>query len=391
MDAKLLSMEGGPVLQIGKELTFGYPGRFAFPESPAGSHRKTDARLARRVQAAEAVRRGFVSRPGHQLEGRLRVRRERERHEGRPRRLGDAREPDGRELPGRGAQARRRRRESRARRGDGHDGDPRDAKVRRRWRGRWFSRRRPLRIPPLHARTANDRARQGAEASDAARSPEHRRQKAPDLLRPTVLVSRTNRRASENQKVGVFLDFENAEKNRLGMPLPKGILRVYKADKSGSKQFVGEDSIDHTPRDERVRVKMGEAFDVVADRKQMEWRALGGCVSESAWQIELRNHKDEAVKVEIREPAGGDWTIARVEPPCDQRRREHLHLRRSGTETREDAREVPRPRALVLRARPHAARRGAPSLRSGSRRSGLRAGSFETASSRASALLACLA
>jgi hypothetical protein len=121
---------------------------------------------------------------------------------------------------------------------------------------------------------------------------------------------------AKNQKVGVFLEFENTEKNRLGIPLPKGVVRVYKADKSGSKQFVGEDSIDHTPRDEQVRVKMGEAFDVVADRKQMEWRALGNCVSESAWQIELRNHKDEAVKVEIREPAGGDWTIVESSHPA---------------------------------------------------------------------------
>jgi len=114
---------------------------------------------------------------------------------------------------------------------------------------------------------------------------------------------------AKNQKVGVFLDFQNTEANKLGMPLPKGTLRVYKADKSGAKQFVGEDSIDHTPRDEKIRVKMGEAFDVVADRKQMEWRAFGNCTSESAWQIELRNHKEQPVSVEIREPAGGDWTI----------------------------------------------------------------------------------
>jgi hypothetical protein len=120
----------------------------------------------------------------------------------------------------------------------------------------------------------------------------------------------------KNQKVAVYLDFENAEKNGLGMPLPKGVVRVYKADKSGAKQFVGEDSIDHTPRDERVRIKMGEAFDVVADRKQMQWKALGSCVSESAWEIELRNHKDENVKVEIREPAGGDWTIVESSHPA---------------------------------------------------------------------------
>jgi hypothetical protein len=121
---------------------------------------------------------------------------------------------------------------------------------------------------------------------------------------------------AKNQKVGVFLDFKNSEANRLGMPLPKGTLRVYKADKSGAKQFVGEDSIDHTPRDEKLHVKMGEAFDVVADRKQMEWRALGSCNSESSWQIEIRNHKDEAVKVEVREPVAGDWTFEQSSHPA---------------------------------------------------------------------------
>jgi hypothetical protein len=112
-----------------------------------------------------------------------------------------------------------------------------------------------------------------------------------------------------NKKVGVYLDFKNEEKNKLGIALPKGILRVYKADKSGAKQFVGEDQIDHTPRDEKIRVKMGEAFDVVGDRKQTEWRALGSCSSESRWEIELRNHKDTAIEVEDFEPIGGDWTI----------------------------------------------------------------------------------
>ncbi|MBK7584971.1 MAG: DUF4139 domain-containing protein [Myxococcales bacterium] len=113
----------------------------------------------------------------------------------------------------------------------------------------------------------------------------------------------------KNQKVGVYLDVQNSKENGLGMPLPKGTVRVYKADKSGAKQFIGEDRIDHTPRDEKVRIKMGEAFDVVGDRKQMEWRTLGSCTSESTWEIELRNHKDKATRVEVYEPIGGDWTI----------------------------------------------------------------------------------
>jgi hypothetical protein len=118
-----------------------------------------------------------------------------------------------------------------------------------------------------------------------------------------------------NQKVGVYLDIENKDTNHMGMPLPKGTVRVYKADKAGAKQFIGEDAIDHTPRDERVRIKMGEAFDVVGDRKQMEWKSLGSCVSESAWEITVKNHKDTAVDVEIYEPVGGDWEITQESMP----------------------------------------------------------------------------
>ena len=118
-----------------------------------------------------------------------------------------------------------------------------------------------------------------------------------------------------NQKIGVYLDIQNTEQNHMGMPLPKGTVRVYKADKSGSKQFIGEDAIDHTPRDEKVRIKMGEAFDVVGDRKQMRWQSLGACVSESEWEISIRNHKDTAVDVEDFEPVGGDWEITHESMP----------------------------------------------------------------------------
>jgi hypothetical protein len=114
---------------------------------------------------------------------------------------------------------------------------------------------------------------------------------------------------ASNQKVGVFLDFENSEPNGLGMPLPKGTVRVYKRDHTGAQQFIGEDLIDHTPRDETLRIKMGEAFDVVGDRRQMDYTVISSCVSESTWQVDLRNHKDEDVEVTLVEPVGGDWQI----------------------------------------------------------------------------------
>jgi hypothetical protein len=118
-----------------------------------------------------------------------------------------------------------------------------------------------------------------------------------------------------NQKVGVYLDVQNKEQNRLGIPLPQGTVRVYKADRSGAKQFIGEDRIDHTPRDEKIRIKMGEAFDVVGDRKQMKWTALGSCSGETEWEISLRNHKDVATEVEDVEPIGGDWEVVQSSHP----------------------------------------------------------------------------
>lgn len=117
------------------------------------------------------------------------------------------------------------------------------------------------------------------------------------------------------RKIGVYLDLVNSEKNGLGMPLPKGTLRVYKADSSGARQFIGESVIDHTPRDEEIRVKLGESFDVVAERKQTAWKAIGACASESAWSIELRNHKDQSDRVEVYEPASGDWEILEESHP----------------------------------------------------------------------------
>lgn len=123
---------------------------------------------------------------------------------------------------------------------------------------------------------------------------------------------------TSNQKVGVFLDFENSEDNGLGMPLPKGTVRVYKRDANGAQQFIGEDLIDHTPRNEELRIKMGEAFDVVGDRRQMDYTVISSCVSESTWRVDLRNHKEEDVEVMLVEPVGGDWEMLSSTHPFEQ-------------------------------------------------------------------------
>jgi hypothetical protein len=112
-----------------------------------------------------------------------------------------------------------------------------------------------------------------------------------------------------NQKIGVYLDIKNAKEHRLGVPLPKGKVRVYKADASGSQQFIGEDWIDHTPKDERVKIKMGDAFDVVGERTQKEFRKIASNVYEVEWEISLRNHKKDAQTVTVIEPVPGDWQV----------------------------------------------------------------------------------
>ena len=121
-------------------------------------------------------------------------------------------------------------------------------------------------------------------------------------------------------KVGVFVEFDNKETAQLGMPLPKGIIRVYKKDKAGNAQFVGEDRVDHTPKNETVRLKLGDAFDVTADKKQTDFKKLSGTskynyVFESAYEIVLKNAKKEPVVVTVQEPMPGDWQVLSSSQP----------------------------------------------------------------------------
>jgi hypothetical protein len=315
VDAKLLSVASGPVLQIGKEITFGYPGRLAFPELPPDLIAKpTLVWLVESKQPKQSVEVSYIARSMSWEADYVFV-------------VNDT-DTKG-DLVGwvtlqnqTGASYR-------------------DAELK-------LVAGDVNRVQPQRPVMQKSRMAAGAEMADAAQFKEEGlfEYHLYTLGRPTTVLDKEQKQVTlleaqnigitkkliffgqqywfrgqygeiqKNQKVGVYLDFQNSEANRLGMPLPKGTLRVYKADKSGAKQFVGEDAIDHTPRDEKIRVKMGEAFDVVADRKQMEWRALGNCTSESAWQIELRNHKDQAVNVEVREPAGGDWTIVDSSHPA---------------------------------------------------------------------------
>ncbi|MBN1164039.1 MAG: DUF4139 domain-containing protein [Candidatus Krumholzibacteriota bacterium] len=111
-------------------------------------------------------------------------------------------------------------------------------------------------------------------------------------------------------KVRVVLEFENRKNQGLGIPLPRGKVRVYKEDDDGSLEFIGEDSIDHTPRDEKVSVFMGNAFDLVGERIKQSTRRISDRVQENAYQIKLRNHKEEDVLILVREHSRGEWNIS---------------------------------------------------------------------------------
>ena len=106
-----------------------------------------------------------------------------------------------------------------------------------------------------------------------------------------------------NKKVDIYLRIQNSEKNGLGIPLPAGRLRVYKRDEAdAANEFVGEDVIQHTPKDEEVLVKLGTAFDIVGERKQTDFTAnYDGHVITESFEIKVRNHKQQPVQVIVRE------------------------------------------------------------------------------------------
>ncbi|MCC4771101.1 DUF4139 domain-containing protein [Methanosarcina sp. DH2] len=114
---------------------------------------------------------------------------------------------------------------------------------------------------------------------------------------------------SKSDKVQVVLNLENSKEKGLGMPLPAGVLRVYKADSEGQLQFLGEDSIDHTPKDEKVEVVVGNAFDITGTRTQTDYKKVSTDVWRESYEIELKNHKAQAQKVRIVEHFYGDWEI----------------------------------------------------------------------------------
>ena len=117
-----------------------------------------------------------------------------------------------------------------------------------------------------------------------------------------------------NSKVGVFMTFRNDQASGLGIPLPKGTVRVYKRDDDNKEQFIGEDKIDHTAKDEEVRLYLGNAFDLIGERVQKDFKSFSlGRVVEETIEIKIRNHKDEAAEVQVYEHPWrwSQWEIIR--------------------------------------------------------------------------------
>jgi hypothetical protein len=119
-------------------------------------------------------------------------------------------------------------------------------------------------------------------------------------------------RAPIKDQVRVFYRFRNDEKSGLGAPMPAGVIRVYQGDSKGGIHFVGEDRIDHTPKDEALDLQIGKAFDVVCERKQTDFEKIADRIYEVEFEVTVRNHKAAPIAVEVNEPIGGTWRMLRA-------------------------------------------------------------------------------
>lgn len=124
---------------------------------------------------------------------------------------------------------------------------------------------------------------------------------------------------SKSNDVQAALSLNNSKANGLGMPLPAGVLRVYKADSEGQLQFLGEDSIEHTPKDEEVKVVIGNAFDVTGTRTQTSYNKISLNIWRESYETEIKNHKSEPQKVKIVEHFYGDWEITNTSDPYEKK------------------------------------------------------------------------
>lgn len=131
---------------------------------------------------------------------------------------------------------------------------------------------------------------------------------ASDIKVQKKFIYNTNGSNLENRKPSVSVEFKNAKDNNLGMPLPKGIVRIYKND-GEAVELIGEDNLDHTPKNEEVELKIGEAFDITIDEKVVSSTKIADKVQEIEYEVTIHNSKEEAVTVEVNRNLWGNWTV----------------------------------------------------------------------------------
>jgi hypothetical protein len=111
------------------------------------------------------------------------------------------------------------------------------------------------------------------------------------------------------KNVEVAIKFKNSTESGLGLPLPAGRVRLFKADDDGSLILLGEDRIDHTPKDEELDIQVGYAFDIAAEERLMDQTRISKQVEDRLYEIELRNHKEAAVTIEVEKKLFGFWDV----------------------------------------------------------------------------------
>jgi len=118
------------------------------------------------------------------------------------------------------------------------------------------------------------------------------------------------REGKSDHPVNVEIAFKTGKDNMIDMPIPAGVIRLYKKDSDGSAVFVGEDRVKHTPVNEEIALKTGDAFDIKAESRQMSYERINNRASKSSYEVVIRNHKKEAVTVEVTVPVSGDWKVS---------------------------------------------------------------------------------
>ena len=131
-------------------------------------------------------------------------------------------------------------------------------------------------------------------------------------LQSRSLFHRMDKSRIQRDPIDIVYAFENSEANNLYRPLPAGTIRVYGMSRSGARQLLGSDRIDHTPRGERIELTVGEAFDLVAKRRQTDYEKRGDHLVETAYEIVLRNQGEAPAVIEVIESVGGDWRVLKA-------------------------------------------------------------------------------